>query len=571
MQDQFSSSSAITLDHEPIIVKQEPVSERPVSKKRNVERACDLCRRKKAKCDGPLMPDHICSACIHDRKPCTYVEPSKPRGPPKAYVTALEDRLEALESVLKQLHPTVDFTDVLGPPVVRDSWKKEPSTSKVLTKRQSQSDLAKTLIFPTRTPLEQSTHLIFPTNDNATSVKHQTLDAGSPASNSSAQKTSGDEGSGFDSEDSNYQDRTETSRLRFYGLSNPLRLVPVTRKLKARHMLEKSDTGSTPSSHSSSPFPSTSLRRPKVWSLPPWETAWHRAESNPHFLQHAVTFLPPDDLAASLWDLFFLHVNTQFPLLHRPSLEKRWKERLQYSDIWFTCLSLSAFAVASRWSEDHRVLPKSAINKTNWQSAGAGFFSMAMEIHREQRLASLLYPSRLFEIQSLSLIAMFIRGTTLHTLGWLIVGAGIRKCQDLGIHRNAAYSQPPTVDEELWKRAFWLLVAFDRISSAALGRSCVLGEEDYDLDLPTEADDEFWEAEQPDQCFRQPAHVPAQVTAFNLWIKLTQVIAFTIRALYAVDNSKIFFGKFPLGPPDKLVAQLDAALQEWYDSVPPHL
>ena len=75
------------------------------SKKRKVERACDFCRRRKARCDGPSMPDNVCSNCISNSRACTYVyvaacllsrihtlnqhdapfsEGSKPRGPPKA-------------------------------------------------------------------------------------------------------------------------------------------------------------------------------------------------------------------------------------------------------------------------------------------------------------------------------------------------------------------------------------------------------------------------------------------------------------------------------------------------------
>jgi len=42
-------------------------------KKRKIERACDSCRRKKTKCDGPKMADGICTNCIQTQKSCTYV------------------------------------------------------------------------------------------------------------------------------------------------------------------------------------------------------------------------------------------------------------------------------------------------------------------------------------------------------------------------------------------------------------------------------------------------------------------------------------------------------------------
>lgn len=73
------------------------------NKKRNVERACDACRRRKTRCDGPKMPDNVCTNCIQNSRSCVYLsvllspvrlrpllilalfsEASKPRGPPKA-------------------------------------------------------------------------------------------------------------------------------------------------------------------------------------------------------------------------------------------------------------------------------------------------------------------------------------------------------------------------------------------------------------------------------------------------------------------------------------------------------
>ncbi len=73
---------------------------------------------------------------------------------------------------------------------------------------------------------------------------------------------------------------------------------------------------------------------------------------------------------------------------------------------------------------------------------------------------------------------MFLRGTSSHTTAWIFISVGIRKAQDVGAHRRTVYQQKPTVQEELWKRAFWMLVAFDRIGSAHIGRPCGVGEEE---------------------------------------------------------------------------------------------
>ena len=74
---------------------------------------------------------------------------------------------------------------------------------------------------------------------------------------------------------------------------------------------------------------------------------------------------------------------------------------------------------------------------------------------------------------------MFWRGQNHQPLAWLIVGVGIRKAMDIGAHRKKMYCNKPSVESELWKRAFWLLVAYERIDSFAVGRSCILQDEEY--------------------------------------------------------------------------------------------
>ena len=39
--------------------------------------------------------------------------------------------------------------------------------------------------------------------------------------------------------------------------------------------------------------------------------------------------------------------------------------------------------------------------------------------------------------------------------GWIMVGVGLRLAQDVGAHRRQSPNTRPTVEDELWKRAFW--------------------------------------------------------------------------------------------------------------------
>lgn len=52
------------------------------------------------------------------------------------------------------------------------------------------------------------------------------------------------------------------------------------------------------------------------------------------------------------------------------------------------------------------------------------------------------------------------------------------KTQDMGLHRRQTYGRTPTVEDELWKRAYWHLVALDRFGSMFLGKSYYAREEE---------------------------------------------------------------------------------------------
>lgn len=52
----------------------------------------------------------------------------------------------------------------------------------------------------------------------------------------------------------------------------------------------------------------------------------------------------------------------------------------------------------------------------------------------------------------------------------------------------------------------------------------------FDLDLPLEVDDYYWDSTQKEP-FKQPPGIPSFITAFNELIKLTQIMAFALKTL----------------------------------------
>ena len=61
----------------------------------------------------------------------------------------------------------------------------------------------------------------------------------------------------------------------------------------------------------------------------------------------------------------------------------------------------------------------------------------------------------------------------------------------------------------------------------------------FDVDYPLEVDDEYWEHPDPKQRFKQPPRKPSLVTSFNLFVKLNQLLAFTLRTIVSAQYFKI--------------------------------
>ena len=79
----------------------------------------------------------------------------------------------------------------------------------------------------------------------------------------------------------------------------------------------------------------------------------------------------------------------------------------------------------------------------------------------------------------------------------MYTGSGLRLALEIGAHKRRAYGTKPTLEDELYKRAFWqvitlysfnviltcmlfrTLVWLDRTMSTAMGRPCGVQEEEY--------------------------------------------------------------------------------------------
>ncbi|TFK88610.1 hypothetical protein K466DRAFT_488593 [Polyporus arcularius HHB13444] len=487
-------------------------------KRKKNQRACDFCRQKKS--DAAEMPQHRCSRCVRQGIDCTY-EPINTRPPSKSYVQVLEHRLQTMEKVVGQLHSNIQ-------------------TSKDVDGGLEASNLPVT------------TDTVSPHHARHSSLSVPSANAISPPPPDSPV---------VDSDELEPSDDEEEAVRKI--VENMPRIPVLTHYMQGRKYQGKSssllflqtviDTGIE---RSRSAEPSM----PRESGMAPPNRAETRAVTATTPKPTPYRDFPPQDLMEKLVDAFFKHYNLFVPILHRPTLEQGIKDESHLRNRGFGALVLLVCAIGSRVVDDPR------ITVDDGRVAGWKWFEQ-VEIARW----SYLEKPRLEDLQTCALISMYLWGTDAPQGIWTVIGLGLRMAQDMGAHRKKVYNTTPTVEDELMKRAFWALIIFDSICSFGLGRPCAIHDEDFDVELLLEVDDEYWINSDSRQAFKQPEGKPSYVTFANSLIRLLKILAFASRTIYSINKSKVILGM--VGPEweQKIVAELDSAINKWVDTVPPHL
>ncbi|RPD52803.1 hypothetical protein L227DRAFT_439478 [Lentinus tigrinus ALCF2SS1-6] len=480
-------------------------------------KACSLCRRKKIRCDASERPDLRCSKCAMYGVECQYDYDTEHHS-----ITPVK-RSEEVRRNTREGHPS-----------------QRPSYVETLERRlQAMEELLKKL------RSDEETQLCSPTTIARSAPEPpDALPSYSAIRSSRLSLHDFDHASDVESsdEDSEGPSTAVGDRSRYYGKSSSNFLIRTIAGYKAdgtSQLLTWSRSGyNTPSQHGSTPPP-----RDVVSDRPLFEE------------------LPPPDLLHKLVDAYFDEFNIYFPLLHRPTFDRCIQEGLHVRDDGFCAIVLLVCANGSRWVDDDR------LQRNRGHPPGLHWFE------RAGRVSSVfLEKPSLYDLQALILTVAYMNGTDAPYGTWTVIGVGLRMAQDVGVHRKKTYSSTPTVDDELWRRAFWVLVAMDRMTSFGMGRPCAIQDEDFDVDPMTECDDEYWMPTDPTaRAFEQPPGQPSKVAFANCLMRLLRVLAFALRTIYTTNKSKLLFGF--VGPAWKqgVVAELDSALNRWMDTVPAHL
>ncbi|CAO1630620.1 unnamed protein product [Parajaminaea phylloscopi] len=555
-------------------------------KRRRVQRACDVCRRKKIRCDGLQPGRQACTNCITYGHDCKFEEAAKRRAPPRAYVEALEARMEKVERLLSELAPGVDFTDRIGPPVQlpEDKDKDDSPRGAGASSGSAGSGLARNELAHCVLPADPAEREKFVAKlGGRVPIKSEDADEDSdgsynddeialvqtcerPSENladfkimirgradeetptTPASRVSDEEKKALLSQDS----------VSFLGNSNTIHLVHGLEKMRGQeNVLQQLFTA----------------MRPEFWKLPITLVDPPIAQDRRKEALDAITaqVWPPLDLERKLLDLYFARINNDYPIVSESSFRAELTDPANRRDTDWVMLAMSIFAVASRYVDDDRVLDHSRSNDALINTRGAKYYNACRSIS----FCPITPSPSLRWTQMMLLCTVYVLSTSLaQNVGWNMLGTVFRVLHFAGAHRKltAARMQFPVMTHETWRRVWWTAYSLERELSTILGRPAAVQDEDFDVEPPLEVDDKYIAvAQERDTTPSQPAKKPALISGFTCSLKLDEIMGRTLRTIYAIGKAKISRGLVGKGWDQLIVAEIDSSLNHWLETVPKHL
>ncbi|KAJ7674119.1 fungal-specific transcription factor domain-containing protein [Mycena rosella] len=283
------------------------------------------------------------------------------------------------------------------------------------------------------------------------------------------------------------------------------------------------------------------VQQPEFWTTQPWEKLIIDAP------QHV---FPDDDLLTSLVNLYSERINPIFGILHSPTFRQSIAEGLHFRDQAFGAVVLAVCSVASRYSEDPTVLLDGVNSEL---SCGWKWF------HQVHSLRASLSPEpSLHQLQRLLLSVLYLPGTWNPEECWILASLGLHFAQGAGAHHRSAYRRMKPLEAELYKRVFYFLLISETISSSHKGRLCLGHAIDFDLDLPLDYAEEYWET--PNAV--QPRGKPSISAFLVAYLPLMSIFGRIQRLVYPVNRPP---------PSQDTIAELDSELNKWVEALPEHL
>jgi len=505
-------------------------------KRRRIARACDMCRKKKIKCDGK-MPK--CSHCENYKTECIFTHVEKKRAPPKGakYIEGLENRLGRMESLLR-----------LSGLLAEDGGRTDLGTlEKRLAERQQngRSNAA--------TPSSHNSPPVQQTRNNSSSTPGQ--------SNSSDHNTSPQIPNRRSKPSDGNRDVTNLFKKDAKDVDA---LADQMCSLITNNYGETRYIGSSSGFSIFSPkgiqwvnekTGDASFQNMIASAAQEDKTGWDHWKPevfNDLFQRRIFRPLPGRQECYALLKDYFENFNCMFPLFHEPTfmhlVDKHYSLEPYDGSGWWASLNV-ALAIG------HRLRVMSNVVGQEEDEVAWAYLKNAMAVMSELTMRN----TDLLSVQALLGMALFLQGTPNPQPSFFLVAAAIRLAHSIGLHKRGSGFNLNDVENEQRKRVFWIAYLLDKDLCLRSGRPPVQDDDDMNVDLPSESP--------PDNVGNVPLanekDGKTTMNLFRLMCQFAQIQSRVYKQLYSVKASRQTDGELL-----NTIGDLDGQLEEWKDSIP---
>lgn len=489
-------------------------------KRRRIARACDMCRKKKIKCDGK-MPK--CSHCINYKTECIFTQVEKKRNPPKGakYIEGLENRMRRLEGLLKMAGLADSETDL-------------PSIERRL-QQQAQNQHSQPIDSVHSATVRSSL-------SNAGNTRPGSLHSTPPVdSNSSPRATD----SPVSPEDKEYEVEALSDMMcslvtnncgetRYIGSSSGFSIFSPR---GIQWVNEK--TGDS----SFQEMIQAAYVDDNKWMY------WKPEIFSDIFARRVFKPLPPKDEALSLFRDYFDNFNVLLPLFHEPTfmhlVERQYSRDPYEGSGWWASMNV-VLAIAHRLRVMNRLVPQEE-DKKAWL-----YLKNAMGVLTELTMRN----TDLLSVQALLGMSLFLQGTPNPQPSFFLVAAAIRLSHSIGLHKRGSLFNFNAVEVEQRKRVFWIAYLLDKDICLRSGRPPVQDDDDMSGELPSEVP--------PDNVGIIPlTSAEGHFNMFRVMCRFSTIQSRVYKRLYSTKASKQTDGELL-----NTIGELDKELEEWKESIP---
>ncbi|KAL1742740.1 fungal-specific transcription factor domain-containing protein [Schizophyllum fasciatum] len=275
-------------------------------------------------------------------------------------------------------------------------------------------------------------------------------------------------------------------------------------------------------------FPNRSARRP--------------AAVNPETLWLLVTSHIAPDLMDALVQTYLSTSYYLMPFLHIPTFLKDYGNPAKWGEPGFASFIVAICCLASRHTDDPRARADPATGTgaalpqgTTSDGSGTGLTAGTQWFELLGRLRTLPGSDRptLYAVHAALVAGVYATGLGRLSAAAALISEASARCIDAGLHRSAArYDAFNPVEDEVRRRTFWCVYAWDKQLAAHLGRPPVLRLRDCDVGEPAPVDDEYVTVDgyvgrdgvTRDEYTPEAARADCRMVAFVAWVKMMVVL-----------------------------------------------